>query len=495
MKTKLLLLFLVISTSSIAQITPGLLHEFKFNNSYSNEANTSTFASGTGITFVTDRNGVTNSAIKIANTSTTASVSGLPYGNLIPRTVSFWAKFISLTTGDSNVYSYGASNAYNTGVVTSGAIAALGPGGNHAITLTNSTGTWNLFTFVFDGTNSIIYKDGNQLGVLARNWNVTNNSNIFRLGANQNGSASLNAEIDDLQIYNRALSPSEVLLLFTGKQTIAEYNFDNTYNNVNGTNPFSSNAATSFVADRNGTADNAININQTNISAIIPNLPYGNNAPRSVSLWLKNNSFQSGNNNEVFRYGSSPYMINGYVNSGAVIQSGAGGIHSVGLVTAANSWNYFVFVFDGVNSKIYKDGVLSNTLARNWRVDNNGDVFTLGTTFGVTSFSAAIDDLKIYNYELSQADITSLFTNNTLTSQNFNQNNLEVSVYPNPAKDVLNIEMTNEVKSVEIYNFQGQKVLESNQKQINVSNLSSGMYMIKVQDSENSVATKKVILK
>ena len=53
--------------------------------------------------------------------------------------------------------------------------------------------------------------------------------------------------------------------------------------------------------------------------------------------------------------------------------------------------------------------------------------------------------------------------------------------------------MTNQVKSIEIYNIQGQKVLSSNQKQINISELSSGMYMIKIQDTDNAVSTKKFV--
>jgi hypothetical protein len=68
-----------------------------------------------------------------------------------------------------------------------------------------------------------------------------------------------------------------------------------------------------------------------------------------------------------------------------------------------------------------------------------------------------------------------------------------LALCPNPANNVLNIEMTTELKSIEIYNIQGQKVKVANQKQINVSDLASGMYMIRIQDSENAVSTKKFL--
>ena len=55
--------------------------------------------------------------------------------------------------------------------------------------------------------------------------------------------------------------------------------------------------------------------------------------------------------------------------------------------------------------------------------------------------------------------------------------------------------MENEVKSVEIYSLQGQKVLTSNSKNINVSNLSKGMYLVRIEDSNNAVSTQKLIIK
>ena len=54
--------------------------------------------------------------------------------------------------------------------------------------------------------------------------------------------------------------------------------------------------------------------------------------------------------------------------------------------------------------------------------------------------------------------------------------------------------MENEVKSIEIYSLLGQKVLTSNSKNINVSNLSKGIYMVRIEDENNAVATQKLII-
>ena len=68
---------------------------------------------------------------------------------------------------------------------------------------------------------------------------------------------------------------------------IAEYNFDNTYNNILGSRPFTANTGTSFTTDRNGNANAALNLVSIGTTATIPNLPY-DLSPRTISIWVKN---------------------------------------------------------------------------------------------------------------------------------------------------------------------------------------------------------------
>ncbi|MQP23993.1 T9SS type A sorting domain-containing protein, partial [Flavobacterium sp. LMO8] len=153
--------------------------------------------------------------------------------------------------------------------------------------------------------------------------------------------------------------------------------------------------------------------------------------------------------------------------------------------------------YDGTTAKVYKNGVLFSSGVKAFNTINNLNYFKLGLTEsnGYNYFNGAIDDLKIYNWALNATEISSLYTNNTLTSENFNLNNLEVALYPNPVNDILNIETALDIQTVEIYNIQGQKVLSSNQKQINVSDLAAGMYMVRIQDADNNIATKKIVIK
>lgn len=74
-----------------------------------------------------------------------------------------------------------------------------------------------------------------------------------------------------------------------------------------------------------------------------------------------------------------------------------------------------------------------------------------------------------------------------------NVNALEgVAVYPNPVKDVLNIYGVNALNTVEVYNMLGQKVKEVSTTTVNVSDLESGVYLVKI-NTDNASKTVRII--
>lgn len=70
---------------------------------------------------------------------------------------------------------------------------------------------------------------------------------------------------------------------------------------------------------------------------------------------------------------------------------------------------------------------------------------------------------------------------------------IRVNIYPNPANSLLNISFEKDIQAVEIYSYQGQKVLLGKEKQVDISSLSNGIYMIRVEDINGNVATQKFV--
>lgn len=85
---------------------------------------------------------------------------------------------------------------------------------------------------------------------------------------------------------------------------------------------------------------------------------------------------------------------------------------------------------------------------------------------------------------------------NLVTGIQTTQNNTNFTIYPNPVQNDLNINFgKNKYKQVEVYTLLGEKVITevvgSTTTVINTKNLSSGIYIIKAIDENNSVTTCK----
>ena len=277
------------------------------------------------------------------------------------------------------------------------------------------------------------------------------------------------------------------------KQTVAEYSFDNVYTNLSGNNAFASSAGTSFGNDRNNNPNSALVVNNTSVNGQIPGLPI-DGSTRTISIWAKVNSTTSPN--YVFSYGGilTDLAFINVINSNSLdFQSFSNGFQ-VTETNPANTWMHLVYTYDGVNVRMYKNGVLKGTSPFNLFTAFDADYFYLASIWGSTNtFNGSLDDLKIYNYALTDTEISNLYNYNSLATEDFSLNN-SVKLYPNPVRDILNIETAIEIQSVEIYTIQGQKVVSSTEKQINVSHLASGIYLVKTQDSNNKTSTDKIII-
>ncbi len=93
----------------------------------------------------------------------------------------------------------------------------------------------------------------------------------------------------------------------------------------------------------------------------------------------------------------------------------------------------------------------------------------------------------------STVDIGAYEFGNILDVSDFTNEELSLSIYPNPTRNVLNISTVEKLEKVEVYNYIGQKVLESRQGPINVSNFNSGMYLLKVYTAKGGIAVKRFI--
>ena len=102
------------------------------------------------------------------------------------------------------------------------------------------------------------------------------------------------------------------------------------------------------------------------------------------------------------------------------------------------------------------------------------------------------------NWQLGDAPTTFKFDATCATASIDDKLLVSFSMYPNPASSSLNISASSMIKNAVIYNILGKQVMNlsinKNNESINVSNLASGMYLIKYT-TESAIGTAKFIKK
>ncbi len=128
----------------------------------------------------------------------------------------------------------------------------------------------------------------------------------------------------------------------------------------------------------------------------------------------------------------------------------------------------------------YKYWVTKENLVYSDTITGTGDVIILGTNFVAGDYECWISSISGCMpedpYPVSFIDGSNINT----------QSAFQWHIYPNPAKDRLFIVTNKQIQSLEIINLQGKAVLteQDNIQKIDISGLSSGMYFVKIQNSE-----------
>lgn len=209
---KMLLTIMFVSFLSAAAQNP--IEEFNFNGTLVNAKNTTSFI-GTD-NFVADRNGLANSAQRLVNKGMEAVIPELPQENKA-RTVTIWVKLNDIANANY-IWGYGtAFNAQYCGLLHQGtasansdlSLAGWGASNDVIVSAPLEKDKWYQYSITCDGTVSKIYRDG-QLLKAVNGLSRATKGIIFRLGE-INTTVGINADIDDLKIFNVALTAEQIL--------------------------------------------------------------------------------------------------------------------------------------------------------------------------------------------------------------------------------------------------------------------------------------------
>lgn len=304
-------------------------------------------------------------------------------------------------------------------------------------------GSWHHVIFVISrSTNTAnIYLDNTVIGTVnisSVTGSIANSRNLYIGGGVQDSglpTVFFPGSLDEVRVYNRALSATEVTQIYNAKST-----------KLNSSAPVSAKNSTGLVgywtfdgADVSSTkafdkSGSGFDLTRTNVVPTIGKIGQGMNFSQSNSR-MSSATFSSPNTNSItiatwiklstttptqivadgggdLNFRLSIYnngKIHQMVGNGTNWYPGAGMDSVTTLV--ANKWYHYAYVYDITNQllKLYVNGVLENSVSVNITRSATAGIHVGNYSGGDNSaFKGAVDDFRVYSRALSSTEITKL---------------------------------------------------------------------------------------
>jgi hypothetical protein len=275
----------------------------------------------------------------------------------------------------------------------------------------------------FDNGLAKIYLNGEFLS--SSDWggilDSSAHSSVFAIGESQHAGAPFNGLIDDVRIYNRALSETEIQSLYDSYEPkisagslnkglvldmplTLKYTKDETSGSeiMTDKTPYSNDGQNyGATISEEGASFDGVN----DYIDLGDNLGNALSSNHTISFWSK---YTSGSSWTPFigKDGVSRTWIG--TDGGWDYQNSVGADKPVYTVGNMNLWNYYVIVADASGEKYYING---NYVADSFvgRASNNTNHFLIGFDNGGAYGSGIVKKLKIYNRTLSDQEVKSLY--------------------------------------------------------------------------------------
>lgn len=197
-------------TSNPSSLNSNLLAYYSFDDSTANDRLGDYNGTITGCTNTTGKIG---SALDFSGSSQYVTYSGFPH--LLNKDTNFTISWWAYSDANANYYVISRSGEFEFRLSSSSPIFYSLSAGATSSAL--STGTWTHFVGINNGTHDSIYKNGVLADVEVHTGSSTNSAYDFKLGVRASGLGGTqyyDGRIDELGIWNRALTQSEVTELY-----------------------------------------------------------------------------------------------------------------------------------------------------------------------------------------------------------------------------------------------------------------------------------------
>ena len=405
---------------------------YSFSGSAKDQSSFANHGSINGATITQDRFGLPNSAFFFNGIQGAIRAENADQLNSPNATISFWVNPAAFPAqGEAYLVSFGGYQerfkislpGHGKPVFTTHAGGACCSDMDSGTPLT--IGVWTHVVMVHDGAKDIIYFNGVQVN--EKNVAGALDATTLPLGIGYdpiNNSEFFNGSLDEVQLFDVALTATQIAALYTAQNTapvvtldeVANYNFDG-----NGAdNTAFGNAANvssgSLTTDRFGYGNSALLIDESS-SVTASNGAQLNSATTTISFWVKPNAFPAQGEAYLLSLGGyqERFKISLPGHGKPVFTTHSGGACcsdlDSGTPLTIGAWTHVVMVHDGTKDIIYFNGAKVNEKAAAGALDATTKPLGIGfdPIDNNNRFDGALDDISIYNYALTEAAIVGLY--------------------------------------------------------------------------------------
>jgi hypothetical protein len=287
-----------------------------------------------------------------------------------------------------------------------------------------TAGQWTFAAMVYNGSTLRLYKDAVQVGSTSLTGTISTSGSVSaRIGGNPDGTDDFDGGLDEVAVFNKALTAAELTLLYrVGRGLVGHWKLDETSGtNADDASPYDSDGALtgglSFSSDSvTGVYSRGLNFNGSTDYISVPNdSTLQLTDALTIAAWIKGDAWGAGSDvDAIVRKGDTgPNNYHLGIADGRVTlcldQSDTAGIRG-DTVLETGRWHHVAATWDGSQVKIYVNGELDATpVSRSGTIATDTRALHIGGRSGADLFDGVLDDVRIYTYALDQADIYRLY--------------------------------------------------------------------------------------
>lgn len=427
------------SGSSANNLQSGLIGYWPLNGNAKDSTPYADNGTVTSANLTADRKGSTNSAYSFNGTSGNISVPSTSLFDTSTLSVGAWLYPTASTASATAIGRFTSGSGPDGWTVGNGStvgnfqffLRVAGSNYTVASTTNYTLNAWHYVIGTYDGTTARLFVDGAQVATTAATGSIISSTQNLRFGARTTSNNYWPGNLDDIRLYNRAITANEVAALYkqydpalrtdAGQSGLGGWwKLDGNYKDSSpyGGDVTVAGSSPTVTTDRKGTTNSAYSFSAASSQGLVNSNFSGRLTGLSnisLSGWVKppnlpgsyQGYFGMRNNTNADFY---ILQLSGTNRLECRFRPSSGTTYTISTVTITpNVWQLVTLTYDGSTLGCSVNTNAPTTVAASGTITSTSSSFYIGSSNNTYYLTGSIDDVRVYKRTLSSTDIANLY--------------------------------------------------------------------------------------